>query len=146
MIVLLCPPIYTYPSIHFRKIDKTTKNSVGFNRFPPASIIQGGGGGDAMLFHDGGSYHLETSPLICRARIGNEDNHCVESVQILSFFWSLFSRIRTEYEKCSVSLSVFSPNAGKYGPEKTPYLDSFHTVNISVSNFILKCLVTINFH
>ena len=99
MIVLLCPPIYSYPSIHFRKIDKTTKNSVGFNRFPPASIIQGGGGGDAMLFHDGGSYHLETSPLICRARIGNEDNHCVESVQILSFFWSLFSRIRTEYGK-----------------------------------------------
>ena len=98
MIVPLCPPIYTYPSIHFRKIDMTTKNSVGFNRFPPASIIQGGGG-DAMLFHDGSSYHLETSPLICGARIGNEDKHCVESVQILSFFWSLFSRIRTEYGK-----------------------------------------------
>ena len=25
-------------------------------------------------------------------------------------------------------LSVFSPNAGKYGPEKTPYLDIFHAV------------------
>ena len=25
-------------------------------------------------------------------------------------------------------LSVFSPNAGKYGPEKTPYLDTFHVV------------------
>ena len=25
-------------------------------------------------------------------------------------------------------LSVFSPNAGKYGPEKAPYLDSFHAV------------------
>ena len=25
-------------------------------------------------------------------------------------------------------LSVFSPNAGRYGPEKTPYLDTFHTV------------------
>ena len=24
--------------------------------------------------------------------------------------------------------SVFSPNAGKCGPEKTPYLDTFHTV------------------
>ena len=24
--------------------------------------------------------------------------------------------------------SVFSPNAEKYGPEKTPYLDTFHTV------------------
>ena len=27
-------------------------------------------------------------------------------------------------------LSVFSPNAGKYGPEKTPYLDTFHAVFI----------------
>ena len=25
-------------------------------------------------------------------------------------------------------LSVFSPNPGKYGLEKTPYLDTFHTV------------------
>ena len=24
--------------------------------------------------------------------------------------------------------AVFSPNAKKYGPEKTPYLDTFHTV------------------
>ena len=23
---------------------------------------------------------------------------------------------------------VFSPNAGKYGPEKSPYLDTFHAV------------------
>ena len=27
-------------------------------------------------------------------------------------------------------LSVFSPNAGKYGPEKTPYLDTFHAVGV----------------
>ena len=26
-------------------------------------------------------------------------------------------------------LSVFSPQAGKYGPEKTPYLDNFHAVS-----------------
>ena len=25
-------------------------------------------------------------------------------------------------------LSAFSTNAGKYGPEKTPYLDNFHAV------------------
>ena len=24
-------------------------------------------------------------------------------------------------------MSVLSPNTGKYGPEKTPFLDSFHT-------------------
>ena len=29
-------------------------------------------------------------------------------------------------------LSVFSPNAGKYGPEKTPYLDSFHAVEFII--------------
>ena len=29
---------------------------------------------------------------------------------------------------CTKYLSVFSPNAGKYGPEKTPYLDTFHAV------------------
>ena len=44
----------------------------------------------------------------------------MESVQIRSFFSSLFSRIRTEYGE------VLSGNAGKYGPEKTPYLDTFH--------------------
>ena len=42
--------------------------------------------------------------------IGNQ--HCVKNVQIRSFFWSVFSCIRTEYE-----------------PEKTPYLDTFHAVS-----------------
>ena len=98
-----------------------------------------------------------------------------------SFFWPVFSRIRTEYGKIrSISpysvrmrentdqkrlriwtlfvslriqsecgkirtrknsvfghfsyLSVFSPNARKYGPEKTPYLDTFHAVTIINSN------------
>ena len=46
--------------------------------------------------------------------------HCVKSVQIRNFFWSVFFRIRTEYG-----------NAGKYGPEKTPYLDTFHTVTLN---------------
>ena len=27
-----------------------------------------------------------------------------------------------------LNISVFCPNAGKYRPEKTPYLDIFHTV------------------
>ena len=29
--------------------------------------------------------------------------------------------------------SVFSPNAGKYGPEKNPYLDTFNAVNLKAS-------------
>ena len=48
----------------------------------------------------------------------------MKSVQIRCFFWSVFSRIWTEYGY----LSVFSPNAGKYVPEKAPYLDTFHAV------------------
>ena len=54
-----------------------------------------------------------------------EVNHCVKSVQIRSFFWSVFSCIWTEYGDW---ISIFSPNTGKYGPEKTPPLDSFHAV------------------
>ena len=41
-----------------------------------------------------------------------QPSHWVKCVQIRSFFWFVFSRIRTEY-----------------GPEKTPYLDSFHAVS-----------------
>ena len=39
------------------------------------------------------------------------------------FFWSVFSRICI-----SSHLFVFSPNAGKYEPQKTQYLDKLHTV------------------
>ena len=49
----------------------------------------------------------------------------MKSVQIRIFFWSVFPRIRIEYGQI-----VFSPNAGKHGPEKTPYLDTFHAANI----------------
>ena len=46
MIIRLCPPIYTYPTIHFRKIDMTTKHFGGFIRFPRHCS----GGDDAMYF------------------------------------------------------------------------------------------------
>ena len=46
--------------------------------------------------------------------------HCVKSVQIQSYFWSIFS--------CIGQISIFSPNTGKYRPEITPYLDTFHAV------------------
>ena len=29
-------------------------------------------------------------------------------------------------------MSVFSPNTGKYGPEKTMYLDTFHAVRLYI--------------
>ena len=54
------------------------------------------------------------------------NEHCVKDAHIRRFFWSLFSCIRTE---CGYLLiSVFIPNIGKYGPDKTLYLDTFQAV------------------
>ena len=44
----------------------------------------------------------------------NASSHYVKSVKTRSFFWPYFP--------------VFRPNTGKYGLEKTPYLDTFHVV------------------
>ena len=51
-------------------------------------------------------------------------NHCVKSGQIRSYFWSVFSCVRSEYG----IYPVFSPDTGRYGPETTPHLDTFHAV------------------
>ena len=48
----------------------------------------------------------------------------VKSVQMRSFFWSVFFCIQTEYR------DLFSPNTGKYGPKKALYLDTFYAVYI----------------
>ena len=50
--------------------------------------------------------------------------HCMKSVQIRSFFWPVFY------------LYSDSPNTGKGGTEKTPYLDPFHAV--ASSNIVLN--------
>ena len=42
----LYPTYPTYPPIHFRKIDMSTKNYGGFIRLPPPSLFRGGD--DAM--------------------------------------------------------------------------------------------------
>ena len=62
------------------------------------------------------------------------------------FFWSLFSRICFEYEDLLRKSWWFSPNAGKYGPEKTPYLDSFQALSnlvifITATNFCYSLLL-----
>ena len=44
-----------------------------------------------------------------------------------------YSKLQTEAAVYFTKyLSVFSPNAGKCGPEKTPYLDKFHAVNLNL--------------
>ena len=35
-------------------------------------------------------------------------------------------------------LSIFGPNAGKYRPENTPYLDTFHVVCVPVLNLNME--------
>ena len=59
--------------------------------------------------------HFYSKQFVERSHFRNNPRQCVKSVQIRSFFYSVFSRIRTEY-----------------GPEKTRYLDTFHTVRASV--------------
>ena len=50
-----------------------------------------------------------------RCMEGKKTNkHCVKNVQTRNFFWSVFSRIQSEYRNIR--------------PEKTPYLDTFHSV------------------
>ena len=41
----------------------------------------------------------------------------------------------------SIYWSVFSPNTRKYGPENTPYLDTFHAVFTSCNNRLLNMAV-----
>ena len=52
----------------------------------------------------------------------SSDISCVKSVQIGSFSGPYFPAFRLN----TLYLSVFSPNPRKYGPELTPYLDTFH--------------------
>ena len=65
----------------------------------------------------------------------------MKSVQIQGFFCSIFSHIRTEYGEIQIIslyteyLSVFSPNVGKYGPEKTLYLDTLHAVFLYLGSY-----------
>ena len=55
--------------------------------------------------------------------------HCMNSIQIRSFFWSVFSRIWTEYWDLQ--------STGKYGLEKTPNLDTFYAVLTGIYVFYL---------
>ena len=49
--------------------------------------------------------------------------HFMKSVQIQSYFWSVISRIRAEYR-----------------PEITPYLDTFHAVQVTQNKWTRFCL------
>ena len=65
------------------------------------------------------STYISQHPLTLIRRL-----YCVKSFQIRSFFWSVFSRIRTEYRE---NLLIQS-ECGKIRTKKTPYLDSFYAL------------------
>ena len=57
----------------------------------------------------------------------NKDNlHCVKSVKIRGFLVRIFPYLDR----------ILSTNAGQYGPEKTPYLDTFRAVLVNQINEI----------
>ena len=48
---------------------------------------------------------------------------------MFSIFDCLIAHVQQIWLNLATSwISVFSPNMGKYGPEKTPYLDTFYAV------------------
>ena len=58
----------------------------------------------------------------CDSAEDSGDEHCMKSIQIRTYFWS-----------------IFSPNTGKERPEITPYLYTFHAVEIvgrTINNFL----------
>ena len=66
--------------------------------------------------------------------------HCVKIVQIRSFsnpYFAAFGLNIQIYCTCS-------PNTGKYGPEKTPYLDTFYAVFSSIINLKNKSNIAKN--
>ena len=57
-------------------------------------------------------------------------SHCLKSFQMRNFLWSAFSRIRNEHGKILVKIPYLVRMRGKYGSEKTSYLDTFHAVPV----------------
>ena len=54
--------------------------------------------------------------------------HCVKSVQIWSFFWSIFPCFRNEYGDLQSTGNTDQKNTGKYGPKENPYFRIFHAL------------------
>ena len=71
-------------------------------------------------------FSSEVRPISKQIQSLGEKSQNAEFFLVHIFPHSDWIRRHTEY------LSVFSPNAGNYRPEKTPYLDTFHAVNQSI--------------
>ena len=56
----------------------------------------------------------------------------------------LSTEVALDLYKSTVRQSVFSPNTGKYGPEETPYLDTFHAVITTFNQKRFEIITLIN--
>ena len=64
-------------------------------------------------------------------------SHCVKSVQIQSYLWSVFSSIQTEYGDLDTHAVSFSTKLNLIWTN-TSYLDTFHAMSVSTKlNLIL---------
>ena len=72
---------------------------------------------------------LQAWMLILREKCSN-----TEFFLVRIFLYSDWIRIQN---------TEFSPNTGKYGPEKTPYLDTFHAVWMYWNKIMIRILLTI---
>ena len=81
--------------------------------------------------------------------IGKASAHIFCATFISRLTWNIFvSKLIQEHIHFvkSVQIRSFFPNAGKYGPEKTSYLDTFHAViRLSVLRNILRIYVKVGF-
>ena len=95
------------------------------------------------------NYHTDFSLNQAKPVLRQSSLMCIFSLYLDSLIvWHSFSELLTLREKCpntefflaciflysdwiltdTLYLSLFSPNTGKYGPEKTLHLDTFHAV------------------
>ena len=82
------------------------------------------------------NYHWSLELKWCRAanilKTASFDDymrHYVKSVQTRGFYEPYFLVF-------GLNAGIFSPNTGKYGPEKAPYLDTFHAARVWTTNFL----------
>ena len=67
------------------------------------------------------------------------NEHCAKCVRSRSFFWSVFSRIRTEYGEI-LRISPYSVQSGKMWTKNFEYgLFPSSVVNLSLSLYIFSC-------
>ena len=65
----------------------------------------------------------------------------MKSVLIRSFFWFVFSRIRTEYGDLRPKSPYSDQIRENKDQKETPYLDTFQAVNIEYKLFLILALI-----